>query len=359
MSSAADDRDANVNPERIASLTRELAAKMHETVDEINDVNRTTRLLAINAKIEAARAGAVGASFSVVAGEIGALAERTTVSTKAMMAETQIAIVELEKISETLSTKVRGTRLSDLALTNIDLIDRNLYERSCDVRWWATDSSAVDACRDQSRDAYRYASERFRVILSSYTVYYDLVLCDMDGNVVANGRPDLFRSQGMNCAHAEWFQSALKTRSGEEFGFESVHESPLVNGKRILAYSCCVRDTSGGGARPIGVLGILFNWDALAQTIVHATPLPVSEKAATRVCIVDSSGLILADTAGRMLVDTINFPHRADIFSEPKTAITVTIAGKPHCIAHAKSPGYETYATGWHSVVIQALGSGG
>ena len=30
-------------------------------------------------------------------------------------------------------------------LTNIDLIDRNLYERSCDVRWWATDSSVVDA----------------------------------------------------------------------------------------------------------------------------------------------------------------------------------------------------------------------
>ena len=32
----------------------------------------------------------------------------------------------------------------DLALNAIEFIDRNLYERTCDVRWWATDSAVVD-----------------------------------------------------------------------------------------------------------------------------------------------------------------------------------------------------------------------
>jgi hypothetical protein len=360
LSSTDEAEDSNVSPERIAQLAKDLALKMHETVDEINHVNRTTRLLAINAKIEAARAGTVGAAFSVVAGEIGVLAERTTVSTKAMTVETQAAISELETISQTLSTKVRGTRLSDLALTNIDLIDRNLYERSCDVRWWATDSSAVDACIDKTREAYKYASERFRVILSSYTVYYDLVLCDLDGNVVANGRPDLYRSQGMNCRDAVWFQEAMKTRSSEEFGFEGVHKSQLVNGERVLAYSCCVRGRREHGelaGKPVGVLGILFNWDALAQTIVHATPLPAAEKPLTRVCIVDSKGLIIADTAGQQLEANLDLPRRDELFRSKKTAVMEQMRGKQYCIAHAKSPGYETYATGWHSVIVQQIES--
>jgi hypothetical protein len=40
--------------------------------------------------------------------------------------------------------QIRGSRLPDLSLNAIDIIDRNLYERSCDVRWWATDSAIVD-----------------------------------------------------------------------------------------------------------------------------------------------------------------------------------------------------------------------
>ena len=37
----------------------------------------------------------------------------------------------------------RGQRLTDLAHHMIEIIDRNLYERSCDVRWWATDAALV------------------------------------------------------------------------------------------------------------------------------------------------------------------------------------------------------------------------
>ena len=35
---------------------------------------------------------------------------------------------------------MRSLVMDNLALNAIELIDRNLYERTCDVRWWATDS---------------------------------------------------------------------------------------------------------------------------------------------------------------------------------------------------------------------------
>lgn len=348
--------ESSCSPERISELANLLMVKMDAAIRDICNINDQTHLLSLNARIEAARAGgAAGAAFGVVASAIQELSAKTAVVATNMASETRSAIHELDRISRVLATHVRGTRLSDLALTSIELIDRNLYERSCDVRWWATDSSPVDALIKKTPETCQFCSRRFGVILDSYTVYFDLVLCDLEGVVVANGRPQAYRSQGHNCSGETWFQSALETKSGEEFGFQSMHQSPLVNDQRILVYSCCVRTDGDVHGRPIGVLGILFNWDALAQTIVNDVPLPGDEKARTRVCIVDDAGLVLADTHNRQLKETLQFTDRDRIFCEKKGFVLTPYEGRQSFIAHALSPGYETYATGWHALLIQAV----
>lgn len=356
MEPSAVTQGGRFNPERIAQLTGLLAVKVNKTIREIAKINDRTRLLSFNAQIEAARAGgATGAAFGVVASAIRDLSEKTSDVSGKMSEETRDAIDELERISKILATHVRGTRLTDLALTNIDLIDRNLYERSCDVRWWATDSSPINALTQKTPQAYQHCGQRLGVILKSYTVYLDLVLCDLDGKVVANGRPETYRSVGANCRDEAWFQQALATRSGEEFGFQSLHQSPLTDGQRVLVYSCCVRSEGDGQNKPLGVLGILFGWDALAQTIMHDTPLSPEEQEKTRVCIVDEAGLILADSRNRLLQETLDLPDRALVFAEKKGFTLGTYEGAACCVAHARSPGYETYATGWHSLLIQKL----
>ena len=226
---------AHFAPERIALLARLLTEKMSKAIEEIDEINDRTHLLSLNARIESARAGGeAGAAFGVVASAIKGLSEKSSQVAIQMANETQTAIAELERISSELVANlsdVRGVRLSDLALTNMELIDRNLYERSCDVRWWATDSSVTDALILQTALSLNHCGKRLATILSAYTVYFDLVLCDLSGKIVANGRPEIYRSVGVNCAGAEWFRTALATGSGGEFGFESVHISPLANGK--------------------------------------------------------------------------------------------------------------------------------
>ncbi len=107
--------------ERTVSAMGQIAAKVQESAktieslgtrsDQIGDIIGTieniaaqTNLLALNAAIEAARAGEQGRGFAVVADEVRALAERTARSTKeigemikAIQLETQGAVVLMEQ----------------------------------------------------------------------------------------------------------------------------------------------------------------------------------------------------------------------------------------------------------------------
>lgn len=343
--------------EQIESLAELVSQEVGDAVNNIENMDETTRIVALNAKIEAARAGDVGKAFAVVANEIERLSKETAEIAISMKNKTQRPITELLNISRQLKTSVVGTRLADLALTNIELVDRNLYERSCDVRWWATDDSLTKALTEQTPEALNYASKRLGIILNSYTVYYDLVLCDLNGKVVANGRPKQYQSVGMNQEGEPWFQEAMATSSGEEYGFQTAHASPLVADQHALIYSCRVRENGDVHGRPIGALGIIFNWTELSQSIVKNTPIETEEWGHTRVCLFDHEGMILADTRGQQLRDRLMLPDQAwnAVQQQTRGYHIDTYEANESLIAYAYSPGYETYATGWYSVIIQTL----
>ncbi|MCF6149332.1 MAG: chemotaxis protein [Candidatus Kuenenia sp.] len=351
--SSADNGD--FSPERITRLALQLSSKMDNAIKDIQKITFQSRILSLNAKVEAARAGEVGAAFSVVATEMGSLSQEISGLVENLEGEASKDFKEIAKINENISTNYRGLRLSDLALTNIDLIDRNLYERSCDVRWWATDNSLVDALTKKTPDAYDYASKRMGIILDAYTVYFDLVLCNPEGMIVANGRSDRYRSIGEDASRSKWFQEAMKCATGDDFGWGIVHRSPLVNNELALIYTTAVRENGDKYGNVIGALGIIFKFAALAQTIVETTPLSKEEKEKSRVCIVDEKGLVLADTHHRNLEDTIDFTGKFKLFETKKGFILAEYNNEKCCIAHAKAPGYETYTTGWHSLIIQTM----
>lgn len=340
--------------EEVVEFTDLIAEKLNSAIDKVDDVNHKTHVLSVNASIEAARAGTYGRPFGIVAANMSELSEETSKITENMRNDTK-EIINVGNMIKLQSKEFRGSKLSDLALVNIDLIDRNLYERTADVRWWATDGAVVDALTKKTQEAYDFTSKRLGVILQAYTVYYDLVIADVNGNIVVNGNPDKFPSRGTNVADSRWFVSAMNTKNSGQFGFESVHRSNLVSNNLCLIYSAAVRENADPKGQIIGVLGVIFKWESLAQTVIEHTSISEEEKKNTRICIVDDSGLVLADSEGKMLRESISFDQKTSLFSEKKNHVFVEYGGMNCCIAHAMSPGFEGYSTGWHSIIIQKL----
>ena len=342
--------DATESPGDAERYVKDLATAVDLAVREIRRVNDSTRSLALNAKIEAARAGVYGAAFRVVANELQGLSTRTTEVSNSLATVTNSKIQALISL---IGGNILGTRLSDIARTNVDLIDRCLYERTCDVRWWATDSSLTAALASMDTSDISYASERLGVILDAYTVYHDLVLCDLKGNIIANGRPRMYRNVGSNVAGAPWFQEAIHTRSGDEYGFQSAHTSSLVNGEPSLIYSCTVRRDGRADGPCLGVLAVVFNWSNLALPILRNVPLSIEESSRTERLIVDASGQILASQDSCDHLNKIQLPEFSQIACQDRGYIARPYRGTPCIIGYAKAPGFETYTTGWYSLLLQ------
>jgi len=342
------DTDEVLVPERILELSGRLSTAATTSIAEIARINREAKMLAINALITAARAGEAGRGFSVVAEEFRQISSRIDEVTADLESQVQGNLKELSAVGAAILGHLRGQRLADLALNAIEIIDRNLYERTCDVRWWATDSAVVDCATAATDAASAHASGRLKVILDAYTVYLDLWICDAHGRVIATGRPERYpRVVGSSVASAAWFRDAKATASGQDFVACDVERVALLNDAPVATYAAAIRRDGAANGEVVGVLGIHFDWQPQAHAVVDGVRLTEEEQ--------DRSRVLLLDRTGRVLAASDRQGELTDRFTLPPTAVGMgSYADQGVTVGYALTPGYETYeGLGWYGCIVQ------
>ncbi len=257
----------NNRPEDLSIIADSIQKKLEHSIQSINDIFERTHVISINARIEAARVGEAGKGFKIVAQEFTQLNSEIANVANSLEDEIREELVHLKGISEAMAKDVRAKHLSQIGISVMDVIDRNLYERSCDVRWWATDASVVKLLETPEQKQTTYAEKRLGLILDSYTVYLDIAVADINGKVLVNGRPKQFSSRGKNVAESAWFKQAMHLHSGTEYTMQSTHCNDLVDNNCVLTYSCIVQHPET--KKTIGVIGIFFNWESLVYAVLN------------------------------------------------------------------------------------------
>jgi methyl-accepting chemotaxis protein len=116
----------------------------------IDDIADQTNLLALNAAIEAARAGEQGRGFAVVADEVRKLAERTTTATKeiaqmikTIQDETKTAVTAMEAGTQQVEEGVKSTARAGESLKQIIQMSEEVGEMITHIATAATQQSSA------------------------------------------------------------------------------------------------------------------------------------------------------------------------------------------------------------------------
>ncbi|MBX2859408.1 MAG: cache domain-containing protein, partial [Cellvibrionaceae bacterium] len=196
----------------------------------------------------------------------GDQSDSRSISKKVLLSEVSTTGSKTKNIFENsihrLHQTVVNTILGDAEFCSclaIDIMDRNLYERANDCRWWALTTMFRKTLAQTSLDKNQAGELEsiLKYINALYTVYTNLFIYDAQGKIIAVSNDSQKHMLG-NVLTDAYVKQTLAIRSSQVYSVSPFDASELYDGKPTYIYGAVITDLDNP-QRALGGIGIVFD----------------------------------------------------------------------------------------------------
>ncbi|WP_432735677.1 cache domain-containing protein [Maridesulfovibrio sp. FT414] len=231
--------------------------------------------------------------------------------------------------------------ISGAAQVVIDILKRNLFERTADVGFLATDEELIRFLAAPERSAHDVAEieERLREYQAKYTVYNEILVLDTRGRVCAH----LDRNNRISRSSDPLIDKTLKTADY----VETFRESDLAPGAgKVLIYSQAIKSQKTG--QTLGVLCLHFDFAGEMAGIFSNLAKLSTE---TILMVLDENGTAIASSDERTAPAGRRYPMNRKVDFQ-----IVGINGTSYIAKTVETKGYQGFfGLPWYGYALKRL----
>lgn len=150
---------------------------------------------------------------------------------------------------------------------SLDVMDRNLYERANDCRWWALNPVFAERIIEANPENYPSMDSILRYINGLYTVYTVLFVYDHRGKILASSSIDSERWRGQSISYNDGSGINSQLESTQQYRVSNFEASPFYEDKPTYIYHAAIRNPSNN--KTIGGIGIVFDSEPEFKAILE------------------------------------------------------------------------------------------
>ena len=184
----------------------------------------------------------------------------------------------LANLNQTIITSILKDSefLSSLA---IDIMDRNLYERANDCRWWALTSFFRKALEDN--DSIHYKQEEITSLLKYinglYTVYTNLLIFDKDGRVISVSN-DKDKSLIGKVLTQDWVKKTLTLKDTSKYCVSKFEKTNLYQNESTYIYCSAIRSSQNEKQINGGIAVVFDSAPEFREMLIETLPQDKQQK---------------------------------------------------------------------------------
>lgn len=231
----------------------------------------------------------------------------------------------------------------------IDVLIRNLFERTADIGFLATDDDIrlflenfVSKYDENSLVIKQEIQKKFKEYVSKYSVYFDIVLFDIHGKIVVRLNEDI----NLEKVDTSFIQKVLNT--SDDYIESYKYHDFLPQYKKSLVYSYKVTKSNDSGSKDLGVLALCFRFTDEMNAIFGNL---VDAKNKECLTILDEDGYVIASSDK----EHINLGVKLPIVLNENYKI-VSYAGRDYIAKTCETNGYQGfYGLKWYGHIMIPL----